>query len=246
MELSNFVRRRCLHNRFRTLLPATLSMSDFQLILCNLVDNLSDGNYDESFAQYRLWLDIGGAHGNITQNQFNSDMNRVVGSGSLRELIHTTAHLLIRFIEDAEVDRKISRYASGLHQRRSTSALNSFFGMNLRIMGEFGDTGSWVSNLLTNANFIARWANLGYVEEETVRNRILQSLIAHPKLHDHQVDALIVLFKLAGATFAVYADPSVVDRCFKLLKGYPNRDSTRLRLIQVSTPSVGGTTLMLR
>ena len=220
-------------------------MSFLQAILRNLVEKLSDGNYDESFAQYRLWLDIGDAHGHITQDQLDDDMNRVVRSGSLRELIHTTAHLFIRFIGDVEADRKLSRYASGLHQRRSTSALSSFFEMNLRIM-EDGDRGSWISDFLTDVNFIARWANLGYVEEETIRNRILQSLIAHPKLYDHQADALIILFKLAGATFGVYADPSVVFRCVELLGGHSSPDSTKLKLIEVGTPSVGGATLRLR
>jgi hypothetical protein len=220
-------------------------MSGIRAILRDLVEKLSDGNYDESFAQYRLWLDIGDAHGHTTQDQFNDDMNRIVRSGSLRELIHTTAHLLIRFIGDAEVDRKISRHASGLHKRRSTSALGSFFEMNPYIMGS-GDRGSWKSDFLTDTNLIARWANLGYVEEETIRDRILQSLIAHPKLYDHQADALIILFKLAGATFGAYVEPSVVDRCFELLNGYSSRDSAKLKLIPVSTPSVGETALRLR
>ena len=39
-------------------------------------------------------------------------------------------------------------------------------------------------------------------------------------MYDHQADALIILFKLAGATFEAYADPSVVDRCFELLQGH--------------------------
>ena len=219
-------------------------MSGLQAILRNLVEKISDGNYDESFAQYRLWLDIGDAHGDITQDQLNDDMYWGARSGSLRELIHTTAHLLIRFIGDVEADRKLSRYASGLHQRRSKSALSSFFETNLRIM-ESGYCGSRKPNFLTDVNFIARWANLGYVGEETIRNHILQSLIAHPKFHDHQADALIILFKLAGATFGAYADPSVVDRCFELLRSYPS-DSTKLKLIPVSAPSVGGTTLRLR
>ena len=53
--------------------------------------------------------------------------------------------------------------------------------------------------------------NLGYVEEAAIRDRILQSLISHPKLYGHQADALTTLFKLMGATFEAYADPSVLN-----------------------------------
>ena len=69
-----------------------------------------------------------------------------------------------------------------------------------------------------------------------------QSLISQPALWDHQADALIILFKLAGATFEAYADPSVVDRCFELLKGkYQSGDGyhgprVKRGLIQVRTP----------
>ena len=73
-------------------------------------------------------------------------------------------------------------------------------------------------SFFVEANLIAHWVNLGYVEEAAIRNHILQSLISDQKLYDHQADALIVLFKIAGATFEAYVDPSVVDRCFDLLK----------------------------
>jgi len=75
--------------------------------------------------------------------------------------------------------------------------------------------------------------NLGYVEETAIRDHILQSLISHPKLYKVQVDALIILFKLAGATFAKYSDLAVVDRCFELLKVHYERDSARGDLVRV-------------
>jgi hypothetical protein len=83
------------------------------------------------------------------------------------------------------------------------------------------------SEFYADTNRIAHWANIGYVEEAAIRNHILQSLISHPKLYEHQAGALIILFTLAGATFGAHADPSVVDRCFELLKDYsydPARD----------------------
>ena len=85
-----------------------------------------------------------------------------------------------------------------------------------------------VGGFYADANLIAHWTNLGYVNEAAIRNHILQSLISHSKLYDHQANALIILFKLAGATFGAYVDPSVVDRCFKLLQDHkyhnPYRD----------------------
>ena len=83
-----------------------------------------------------------------------------------------------------------------------------------------GNGGGAESEFCADVNLIAHWANLGFVEEAAIHNDILQSLISHPKMWDHQADALLILFKLAGATFETYADPSVVDRCFELLKGH--------------------------
>ena len=37
-------------------------------------------------------------------------------------------------------------------------------------------------------------------------------------MYEHHVNALTILFKIAGATFGAYVDPAVVDRCFELLK----------------------------
>jgi len=82
------------------------------------------------------------------------------------------------------------------------------------------DPGTTFGDLCAGANLIAHWANLRYVEEAAIRDHILQSLISHPKLYDRQVDVLTILFKLAGATFKAYADPTVFDRCFELLKGH--------------------------
>ena len=111
--------------------------------------------------------------------------------------------------------------------------------MNLSLVRSWNSSGKPTS-FLTDVNLIAHWANLGYdVEEEVIRDQILQSLVSRPILHDHQVDALIILFKLAGATFGAYTDPSVVGCCFELLKGLCNRTWNLMKqeLIQVRTPT---------
>ena len=57
-----------------------------------------------------------------------------------------------------------------------------------------------------------------------------------PKLYNDRADALIILLKLAGATFGEYPDPWVVDRCFELLKSRYGRDLMKGKLVQVRMP----------
>ena len=85
-----------------------------------------------------------------------------------------------------------------------------------------------------DVNLIAHCANLGYIEEHAIRNHILQSLISHAKVYDHQVIALAILFRIAGATFGAYVDPAVVDRCFELLKNHRFQSGASSVPIQVN------------
>jgi hypothetical protein len=167
------------------------------------------------------------------------------------KLIHPTAHSILRFASDAESDLILAPQNSGLQRRLCAKTLQDFFSSNLtavlqstdawreelreRCQGEYiqKNQKDTLQGFYGDANFIAHWANLGYVEEAAIRNHILQSLISHPKLHGHQADALIILFKLAGATFEAYVDPAVVDRCFELLKDNYTSDSTDWVLFQV-------------
>ena len=156
------------------------------------------------------------------------------------KLIHPNAHLILRISSDVESDNILATHNSGLQNRLCAKILTKFFEGNLTVVWQ-NRTGSedWVARyrvpqlFYAHANLIAHWANLGYVQEAAIHSHILQSLISHPKLHDHQADALIILFKLAGATFEAHVDPSVVDRCFELLRGHYSRDSERGKLVQV-------------
>ena len=159
------------------------------------------------------------------------------------KLIHPTIHSILRFASDAESDRILAPHNSELQHRLCAKILQDFFNSNLTAAWheEFEEQSAQDSNstfqcFYGDANFVAHWANLGYVEEVDVRNRILQSLISYPKLHGHQADALIILFKIAGATFEAHVDPAVIDRCFKLLKDNYSRDSTDWELFQVRVP----------
>ena len=209
-------------------------MSTFEDIFRGLAEGLSEENYDKSFAQYRIWLEIGSAYGHINiKDQLDRDVARIARPNALKEFINPTTHLLIRFIGDVEADQKISRHALGLQRRHCTTVLQRFVGGNLSHVGWKSENRT---SFLTTVNFIAHWANLGYVEEVVIRDHILQSLISHPKLYDHQAEALIVLFKLAGTTFETYTDPSVINRCFELLKGQYGYYSANKKVVQVRAP----------
>ena len=206
-------------------------MDDIDNALGPVVRQLSEENYIHSLAFYRLWSDIGQTHHQTPSDRiFNAIWNnRWTPSPTIDpkegKLIHSTAHLIVRFASDVESDYVLAPYSSGLQSRLCARTLREFFNANLRACCGDGIGG----NICVEANLVAHWANLGYVEEAVIRNHILQSLISHPKLYDHQADALIILFKLAGATFGAYADLSVVDRCFELLRDhkYYNQDLIR-------------------
>jgi len=214
-------------------------MTNIQAALDSVIAKISDQNYDQSLAFYRFWFEIAQTYSQSPPDQIFNDIygNRWPGAVDTRhgKHIHPTAHLILRFASDAESDRILGPYSVGLQSRLSTSVLQEFFENNMENVqceerNSWGGVTYWFP---ANANFIAHWANLGYVEKTAIRDHILQSLISHPKLYKCQADALIILFKLAGATFAEYADPAVVDRCFELLKVHYERDSVRGDLVRV-------------
>jgi len=219
-----------------------------------VVGELSDKNYSQSLDFYRFWLGSGQTHTEVPSDQIFDAIwrNRATGNSidsNSGKLIHSAAPLILRFASDVESDRILSPYNAGLQSRLSAGSLREFSDNNLMIARYGRDT---VDAFYADANIVAHWANLGYVEENSIRHHILQSLISHTQLYDHQADALVILFKLAGATFEAYADPSVVGRCFELLTGhdynlpYPGTYSyqscndnflrVRRELVQVCTP----------
>ena len=201
--------------------------------LASAVKGLSDKNYEQSLDFYRLWFDIGCAHADIKPTQAFGDIwtyhctnySQVNPGGG--QLFRPAAHLIVRFAGDLESDPVIGPLSAGLQNRLCARLLQSFFGQGMigawqREGGkdtrgydwspsELQDTERYVAS---DSNLIALWANLGYVEETVIRDRILQSLISFPKLYDHQADAMIILFKIAGATFEAYADSLVVVSSF--------------------------------
>jgi len=212
-------------------------MDDIEKGLGLAVRRLSDKSYEQSLALFRLWLEIGRAYSPTPPDLlFNVIWNNRTNMNWPDSLIHPAAHLIIRFASDAESDRALAPHASGLQSLLCAESLRKFFDDNMALVcqNENGCGRYPFINFMADANLIAYWVNLGYVEEAAIRNHILQSLISHEVLYDHQAYALIILFKLAGATFAAYADPSVVDRCFDLLRVYSKRNPTQGKSIQVN------------
>jgi hypothetical protein len=225
-----------------SLSTATIAMENIKKALDSVIPKISKENYEQSFAFYRFWFDIGQTyHQTPTDQTFNTIFDNREGvslDAGRGRLIHTTAHLITRFASEAESDPILAPHNAGLQNRLCTRILQEWFSDNLESV-RCVEAGSWAGYkgcFHAEANFVAHWANLGRVEEAAIRNHILQSLISHPKLYDHQANALIILFKLAGATFGKYADPSVVDRCFERLHGHYSRDAVKQKLVQVRPP----------
>ena len=197
-------------------------MANIGRSLDSVVAKLSDQNYAQSLAFYRLWFDIGQTYNQIPSDRIFDAIwnNRGLDSAinpSEGKLIHLGAQLILRFAGDIESDHIFAPHTTGLQSRLCARSLREFFDANMGA-AENNSSSSMNNNFFAEANLIAHWTNLGYVEEAAIRNHILQSLTSHQRLYDHQADALAILFKIAGATFEAYADPSVVDRCFDLLK----------------------------
>ena len=230
----------------KTSRAATIAMAtlDIQAILGKTIAELSDQNYEQSFALLHFWFEIGYAHSTIPPDPILRALQRHYRrNGFPSNLIDPTLHLILRFAGDAKSDHILAPHSTGLRGRLCAEALQSFFVADI---GVVYSQQNWSHFPYADANLIAHCINLGYVEEVVIRDHILQSLISHSTLYRHQLYALVVLFKTAGAAFAAYADPAVVDRCFELLKAPRHGYWHEEELIQVNTFSVEGATLELK
>ena len=213
-----------------------------------LLHGLCEENYDSTFSAYRFWIELGAAHGGVSNDQLHNDIlsgasamsgtitlqwMHIANSGPSQhtgkgQLMQSDIHLLLRFITDAELDPALSIYAIGLHDRLCRESLEQFFRQSLDyISGEDA-----TPEFYTRVNLIAHWVNLGYVPLEDVRDHILQSLTLQPTVRSYQLNSLMILLKISGATFAAHVDPSVMDRCCDLLK--PSNLNNRVVLTKLA------------
>ena len=222
-------------------------MERIQGALNILISRISEENYDESFACYRAWCEITQTYSQEYPDQILDSLFDNRGTQGIEndfsKLIHSTAHLIVRFAGDAESDSVLGPHAIGLQNRLCTKMVQEFFESDMEVVQDMESDKRYTfpDRFVADVNFIAHWVNLGYIEESAIRNHILQSLISHPaKIYHHQGLALIVLFKLAGATFEKYADSSVIDRCFERLKGRYGGNATGNQVVQVRAVSCYG------
>ena len=191
-----------------------MSISQF---LGELVSKLSKENYERTLFDYRFWTKIGATLGRIHDDQLYNDIrdnmkpDSVYPSAPSLSLIHPTSRLLLQFVTNVE-----SQPISSTHTRLRHSVLSDFFSDNLIIVRNPSFGGQ--ARFYTHVNFLAHWANLGYLSLEDVRDNILQSLTFQPTPDIHQLYSLYILLRIAGATFAAYVGPSVMDRCLQALE----------------------------
>jgi hypothetical protein len=91
---------------------------------------LFDENYKQSFAFYRFWFDIGRTYHRIPSDVVLNSILNNKPTGSINadygKLIHTTAHLTVRFASDVEFDRILAPRNAGLQRRLCTRILQIF------------------------------------------------------------------------------------------------------------------------
>ena len=196
---------------------------------------VSGRDYGRSFNFFRCWFDIRQTREQIPPDLIldaivSSRPNSPIEPGR-GELVPPYAQFILLFASDVESDPTLAPHNSGLQNRLCMRFQEEFYIDNLTLASS--ERSIRASYFYAETHLLAHWTNLGHVEEHAIRNHILQSLIFHPKLYDHQACALFILFKIAGATFAEYADPAVFDQCFELIRGHFDRDSPRGKLIQV-------------
>ena len=217
---------------------ASAAMQDIKRALGLAISSLSDENYQQSFARCRLWLELEQTYCGLAPSDLIFDAiweNKAAYPSSIAH--YPAAPLILRFVNEAESDPVLAPYSPGLRNRLCAMIMQEFIEDELRIMYN----GPWLpNNFYMDANLIAHCVNHGYIEESAIRNHILQPLISHKKFFDHHAFALGILFKIAGATFKAYADPSVVDRCFELLEDFCTHDQQHGQWIQVGSPSIEG------
>lgn len=204
--------------------------------------NLTGENYEQTLQYFRFWLRIGQTYCRFPPDLLFDIIDEAGTAGawdknSRRLLIHPNVLRTLRFISDVESDPILAPHSVGLRDRFCASVLQAFFDANLAT-AHFSNVDE---DLYSKANFVAHCVNLGYVEEDTIRDHILQSIVTHWQMvRERHMVALAILFKIAGTTFEAYADPAIVSRCFECLETFRSPNKVEVELVQASAASVWG------
>ena len=126
------------HQLYSPSTTVTVAMEDIDKALGTVVRKLSDDNYAQSLEFYRFWFGIGQTYHRTPPGQiFDAIWNNSGTSSSMIDprkgkLVHSTAHLVIRFSSDAE-SGLLAPHNSGLQNRLCARTLREFFSSNLRV-----------------------------------------------------------------------------------------------------------------
>ena len=198
-------------------------MENLSAALGSTIRNLSEGTYDKSFADFQFWFKIGRTYSRVPPDLILDTICRYRSwNVSWDNLFSPTAHLIPKFVTRIESDPILAPHSAGLRSRFCSRIVHDFFDTNMDMVYN-SPNDPFKERFYKDVNIIAHCIKSGYIEEDTVRDRILQSLTLYDKLLGHQVDALIILFWIAGATFGACVDPETIDRCFELLKDHPGK-----------------------
>ena len=192
-------------------------MQNIQKGLGLTITNLSDQNYEKSLTYFRFWFEVGHTHLQLHADQI-FDMiyeGRASGLSNYASVYPKTA-LILRLINSLESDPTLAPECAGFRNLFCYKILQNFFDNDMGAVLSNSSYNAVPNGYYADVNYVAHCANFGYMEETTIRNHILQSLVSHTRMLEHQVTALAILFKIAGATFEAYADPAVVNRCFEI------------------------------
>jgi hypothetical protein len=200
-------------------------MLSIESALSSVVCGSSEKTYEKSLEVYRFRFELCRAYSQLPFDLiFDSIWKHRDRVSSPNPYLFPNCHLILRFANDAESDAVLASHSAGLRNRFCASVLQEFFDLGMSSLD---------GHFLLDASLVAHAANLGYIEEFTIRNHILQSLILYPSPDKRQVEALVILFRIAGATFGEYVDSSVIDRCFGVFGWWNNDSSSRSQRIQV-------------
>ena len=112
-------------------------MGTIQEALGLLVRDISEENYNQSLACYRLWSEITQTYSQNHPDQVfdsicNGRASSAIHPGS-GKLIHPTTHLIVRFASDAESDGTLSPQSVGLQSRHCARILRDVFEKNVAL-----------------------------------------------------------------------------------------------------------------
>jgi hypothetical protein len=196
-------------------------MQNIQKGLKATITNLPDKDWEKSLTYFRLWSEVGQTHFELPADLIFDTIyeNRASGSSNYTP-IYPKASAILRLIDDIESDPTLAAQCAGFRSRFCAKILKNFFDNDMTVVHANSGYGSVSNEYYADVNYIAHCANFGYLGENTIRTQILQSLISHARVYEHQLTALAILFKIAGATFNEYAGPTVINRCFEVFDSH--------------------------